>query len=105
FRFMRTPDYSDNIDDIDGWVRMAREIVGERMIQARTVEEYLEKKEERDTVHVRTATDNPERQQEEEMMTAYHRLYNPTRPKFDDSLPEGTPKGKAPIWYFIQAIL
>jgi hypothetical protein len=44
FRAMTTPDYSDNIDDVDGWNLMFREVVGDGMINARTVEEYLEEK-------------------------------------------------------------
>lgn len=48
YRMSITPDYSDNVDDVDGWMKMAREVVGNDMIHARTVEEYLEKKDERD---------------------------------------------------------
>ena len=51
FRAMIAPDYSDNIDDVDGWNKMFREIIGTDLIQARTVEEYLEEKDRR----VRTA--------------------------------------------------
>lgn len=40
------PDYSDNIDDADGWNVMFREVMEDAggIIQARTVEEYLQKK-------------------------------------------------------------
>lgn len=41
YRLGVTPDYSDNIDDVDGWNKMFREILGDDLIQARTVEEYL----------------------------------------------------------------
>lgn len=44
YRLGVTPDYSDNIDDIDGWNKMFRELMGDELIQARTVEEYLDKK-------------------------------------------------------------
>ena len=48
FRAQNAPDYSDNVDDVDGWMVMVREQVAndypKGMIQARTVEEYLEKK-------------------------------------------------------------
>ena len=40
-----TPDYSDNSDDIAGYLDIFRGIVGDRMIHARSVSEYLEKKE------------------------------------------------------------
>ena len=46
-RMMMAPDYSDNIDDSDGWMKMAREILGEDLIQARTVEEYVAEKQRR----------------------------------------------------------
>jgi hypothetical protein len=38
------PDYSDNSDDIDGYLDIFRQIVGEDMIHARTVNEFIEKK-------------------------------------------------------------
>lgn len=44
FRVFVTPDYSDNVDDIDGWNLIFREVVGDEMVNARTVEEYLAEK-------------------------------------------------------------
>ena len=38
------PDYSDNSDDIDGYLDIFRQVVGEDMIHARTVNEFIEKK-------------------------------------------------------------
>lgn len=38
------PDYSDNSDDIDGYMDIFRQLVGEDMIHARTVNEFIEKK-------------------------------------------------------------
>lgn len=38
------PDYSDNSDDIEGFLDIFRELVGDDMIKARLVSEYLEKK-------------------------------------------------------------
>lgn len=38
------PDYSDNSDDIEGFLDIFRELVGEDMVHARLVSEYLEKK-------------------------------------------------------------
>ena len=49
-RAQLAPDYSDNIDDVDGWNIMFREIIGDDLIQARTVEEFLEKKKKRQTL-------------------------------------------------------
>ena len=42
-----TPDYSDNIDDVEGYAIMFREIIGEAMIDAKSVSDYLERKAQR----------------------------------------------------------
>lgn len=39
------PDYSDNSDDIEGYLAIFREIIGPDMVHARSVSEYLELKE------------------------------------------------------------
>lgn len=47
YKLVRTadaPDYSDNPDDIEGYLDIFRKIVGDRMIPARSVSEYMEKK-------------------------------------------------------------
>lgn len=36
-----TPDYSDNSDDVEGYLAIFRELVGPDMIKARSVDEYL----------------------------------------------------------------
>lgn len=36
-----TPDYSDNSDDIEGYLAIFRELIGDDMVHARTVDEYL----------------------------------------------------------------
>ena len=38
-----SPDYSDNSDDIEGYLAIFRELVGPDMVQARSVAEYAEK--------------------------------------------------------------
>jgi hypothetical protein len=43
-RAQHTPDYSDNSDDIEGYLDIFRELVGEDMVHARSVSEYLEKR-------------------------------------------------------------
>lgn len=42
-----TPDYSDNSDDVEGYLDIFRQVVGDGMVHARTVEEYLRIKRER----------------------------------------------------------
>lgn len=39
-----TPDYSDNSDDIDGYMAIFRELIGDDMVEARSVLDYLEQK-------------------------------------------------------------
>ena len=43
-RTVQAPDYSDNSDDIEGYLAIFRELIGEDMVHARSVTEYLEKK-------------------------------------------------------------
>ena len=40
-RTTQAPDYSDNSDDIEGYLDIFRKLVGEDMIHARSVAEYL----------------------------------------------------------------
>jgi hypothetical protein len=40
-----SPDYSDNSDDVDGYMDIFRKVVGEDMIHARTPQEYWAQKE------------------------------------------------------------
>ena len=47
FKMVRTnqcPTYSDNSDDIEGYLTIFRELVGEDMVHARSVDEYLRAK-------------------------------------------------------------
>lgn len=43
-RMKASPDYSDHSDDIEGYLDIFRKVMGEDMIHARTVNEYIEKK-------------------------------------------------------------
>ena len=43
-RRQHTPDYSDNSDDIEGYLDIFRTLVGDDMVHARSVEEYLVQK-------------------------------------------------------------
>lgn len=42
-RTVEAPRYSDNSDDIEGYLAIFRELIGEDMVHARSVTEYLEK--------------------------------------------------------------
>lgn len=48
-RTTEAPNYSDNSDDIDGYMHIFREIIGEDMVHARTVDDYLSKLHEGET--------------------------------------------------------
>jgi len=43
-RTSQTPDYSDNSDDIEGYLDIFRKVVGKDMVHARTVYEYVTEK-------------------------------------------------------------
>lgn len=43
-RMRTSPDYSDHSDDIEGYLDIFRQIIGDDMIIARSVTEYIEKK-------------------------------------------------------------
>lgn len=47
-RASECPEYSDNIDDVDGYAKIFREVMGDRLISARSVTEFLEKREQRE---------------------------------------------------------
>src|SRR6187401_3664305 len=47
-RTNQCPDYSDNSDDIEGYLAIFRELIGDVMVHARSVSEYLELKAVRD---------------------------------------------------------
>lgn len=47
-RARRAPDYSDNSDDVEGYLDIFRTVVGEDMVHARSVTEYLQLKEQRE---------------------------------------------------------
>ncbi|WNM73217.1 hypothetical protein SEA_DUMPQUIST_6 [Microbacterium phage DumpQuist] len=53
-RLGRMQDYADNYDDIDGYMQIAREVVGDDMIQAATAREYSEIKKRGDQSDGRT---------------------------------------------------
>lgn len=88
FRTFETPDYSDNSDDIDGWKEMFVEVMNANhggIIQARTVEEYQNKKQiidawvtkSEDTRRPRHPYENIERDIEIDNMNAYESSKRP----------------------------
>ena len=71
-RLGKMPDYADNYDDIEGYLKIAREVVGEDMIEASTAREYAQVKRERNGGHGNPYR-NAERDAEAEAMEAHHR--------------------------------
>ena len=51
-RASQTPDYEDNIKDVEGYAIMFREIIGESMIPAATTDEYLREKSRREVAEM-----------------------------------------------------
>jgi hypothetical protein len=51
-RTTQAPDYSDNTDDVEGYLDIFRQLVGEDMIHARSVTEYVELKKSRETMPI-----------------------------------------------------
>lgn len=43
-RIQYAPDYSDNSDDVDGYMDIFRKLVGDDMVAARSVEDYIAQK-------------------------------------------------------------
>jgi Zn-finger protein len=43
-RYRQSPDYSDHTDDIEGYLDIVRQVMGEDMIHARTVADYIAQK-------------------------------------------------------------
>ncbi|QPL14160.1 hypothetical protein SEA_ATRAXI_6 [Microbacterium phage Atraxi] len=59
-RLGKMPDYADNFDDIEGYLQIAREVIGEDMIQAATAREYAEIKKRGNQQDGRTIDRKPE---------------------------------------------
>lgn len=51
-RTSECPEYSDNSDDLEGYLGMFRKVVGQNMVHARSVSEYLEIKARREEVDI-----------------------------------------------------
>lgn len=51
-RASQTPDYEDNVKDIEGYAIMFREVIGEAMISAVNTDEYLQEKSRREVVEM-----------------------------------------------------
>ena len=74
YRFAVTPDYQDNIDDIEGYLRIVRECMEGQLIPARTTEEYQEIKRQQ-AINAHPAS-NPERLAEEASMESwFHNVF------------------------------
>ena len=71
-RLGKMPDYKDNYDDIEGYLGIAKEIIGDDMIDAKTAREYAQVKRERNTGSGNPYA-NAERDAETDAMNAHHR--------------------------------
>lgn len=57
-RTNQCPTYSDNSDDIEGYLAIFRELIGEDMVHARSVDEYLGEVARRQSLATRTDVDD-----------------------------------------------
>lgn len=69
-RLGKMPDYKDNYDDIEGYLGIAKEIIGDDMIDAKTAREYAQVKRHRAEGHGNPYR-NSERDAETEAMNSY----------------------------------
>lgn len=60
-RASECPAYSDNSDDVEGYLDIFRKVLGEDMVHARSVSEYLEIKERREETEIPWDSAAPER--------------------------------------------
>lgn len=102
YRFAVTPDYQDNIDDIEGYLRIVRECMGDKLIPARTAKEYQEIK--RQQVVSAHPASNPERLAEEASMESwFHNVFknqmDPTRNMDDEVLRAELAKRLKQSWF------
>lgn len=71
YRLNVEPEYSDNIDDVDGYMQMTREVIGDRLIKARTVDEFIARRNLRDQ---KVRDSHPSRAQVEELNARAERV-------------------------------
>ena len=74
YRFAVTPDYQDNIDDVEGYLRIVRECMSDQLIEAKTAEDYQRIKRER-AIMEHPASGNAEKQAEEAAMNAWEKIH------------------------------
>ena len=102
YRFAVTPDYQDNIDDIEGYLRIVRECMEGQLISARTAEEYQEIKRQQ-SINAHPAS-NPERLAEEASMESwFHNVFknqmDPTRDMDNEVLRAELAKRLKQSWF------
>ena len=74
YRFAVTPDYQDNIDDIEGYLRIVRECMEGKLIPARTAEEYQEIKRQQ-SINTHPASNQERLAEEASMESWFHNVF------------------------------
>ena len=77
YRFAVTPDYQDNIDDIEGYLRIVRECMEGQLIPARTAEEYQEIKRQQ-SINAHPASNQERLAEEASMESWFHNVFKPS---------------------------
>ena len=70
YRFAVTPDYQDNLDDAEGYLKIVRECLADQLIEAKTAEDYQRIKRER-ALAEHPASGTTEKKAEEAAMNAW----------------------------------
>jgi Domain of unknown function (DUF6378) len=98
-RASQTPDYEDNVKDIEGYSLMFREIIGEDMIAAVNTDEYLAEKRRRTAPTVAELADLRAEQRRREAVEDHNRHVRAYNSRYEDEQPtaEQIPRMQAEV--------
>ena len=74
YRFAVTPDYQDNIDDVEGYLRIVRECMEGQLISAKTAEDYQEIKR-KQSINAHPASNQERLAEEASMESWFHNMF------------------------------
>ena len=77
YRFAVTPDYQDNIDDVEGYLRIVRECMEGQLIPARTAEEYQAIKRQQ-SINAHPASNQERLAEEASMESWFNNVFKPS---------------------------
>ena len=102
YRFAVTPDYQDNIDDVEGYLRIVRECMEGQLISARTAEEYQAIKRQQ-SINTHQASNQERLAEEASMESWFHNVFknqmDPTRDMDNEVLRAELAKRLKQSWF------